>query len=237
MTNRKRKSKRSIIIIKNPENVKTTGFKGPGRDPRSLIGKRIVSVSDVANYPRSVVITLAGDAKALIEIHIRASSFNFIVEISDQLRAHLAKASNDSPVKITGAASGYKKVVYAAPLCRTTKELKELKATKVTDEFTLIGLKLEGMTEMGWIWGEDYKRSFKEGKLKADAYIADDANPGRTFPSHASGYEVEGLSDLTDLPSDLDEWDWSDEEKCGPKEEESEKPLGCQKKSNDSQKN
>ncbi|EPS37246.1 hypothetical protein H072_9020 [Dactylellina haptotyla CBS 200.50] len=160
---------------RNFENVKTIEFpfKEKHRDPATLVDLYILSATKEYSYPL-ILEVCEGPRRSRrhqpfqVEIHSECLGRFFTIETCDLLREHFQRLTPSKSLKIIAAASGSKQVIYAAPLC---PKKRRMQGTKQTEKYHLIGLQLEGMDEMGWIWAEDMERSFEEGKLKASVYI------------------------------------------------------------------
>ncbi|KAF3914689.1 hypothetical protein AA313_de0205914 [Arthrobotrys entomopaga] len=152
-------------------NVKLIEFPYPGKtlNPTSLIGLNFLSASTESSCSLILIVRRGRQKDFKHEIHSDCLGQFFKIEMSDNLKRQFSKASPSKPLKIINAASGEKEVMYTAPMCRNKPEVY---GTKQVDRFTLIGLQLQGMDEMGWIWAEDMKRSFEEGMLKSSVFIA-----------------------------------------------------------------
>ncbi|KAK6339925.1 hypothetical protein TWF718_009314 [Orbilia javanica] len=174
----------------NPENVETIPFTGPGEDPAVLVGLRLISVSQLHQYPLILSFRQYRRAPRDVQIHSSVVGRFFNVEVCDLLREHLPKASDIHPLKVIAAAFGSKKVEYSAPY---SLQHRDLFRKKQVDEYKLIGLQLEGMNRMGWIWAEDLDRSFEEGQIKASVYIPTEIVPTTHRPSRMRQLSFEDL--------------------------------------------
>ncbi|KAK6523394.1 hypothetical protein TWF281_001374 [Arthrobotrys megalospora] len=152
----------------NPENVKTVPFTGKGGDPASLVGLLLIGATPIHQYPLILSFRQPRKAPRDVEIHSDVLGRFFNIEVCDLLREHLPQASGVRPLKVIAAEFGSKRVEYSAPY---SLKCRQWFKKKRTDEYNLIGLQLQGMDRMGWIWAEDLDRSFEEGRLKASVYI------------------------------------------------------------------
>ncbi|KAF3923066.1 hypothetical protein ABW20_dc0105445 [Dactylellina cionopaga] len=193
----------------NSANVKPTSFPGQGRDPSTLIGLPLIACTPEYAYPLTLTFRQRSPKPLNIEIHSTILGRFFNIETCDLLKTHLPKATRSKPLKVIATALGSKEVIYAAPLCIKKRRLQ---GKRQVDKFNLIGIQLEGMDEMGWIWAEDMERSFEEGKLHGSVYIATEPVDTNHVPvkraelseSDTSREQEEATgdeSDLTDLES------------------------------------
>ncbi|KAJ6263823.1 hypothetical protein Dda_2395 [Drechslerella dactyloides] len=195
----------SKAIGTNPQNVKLTAFdifKCRGRDPQTLVGKHIIKSTPWHSYP--MVLTLREEPKA-IHINGTVTGRFFTIETCDSLKTHLAKASPKTPLKIIAAAWGQKQVAYTAPRC---PEKRELYGKKQVDLFNLVGLQLEGMQEIGWIWSEDMINSFEEGQLKASVFIGYQYVARKHTPLEARELGEISEEDISEKPEGEISEDW-----------------------------
>ncbi|EGX53119.1 hypothetical protein AOL_s00007g68 [Orbilia oligospora ATCC 24927] len=158
----------------NPENVEIVPFAGPGENPAVLAGLLLISATPVHQYPLTLSFRQPRRYPLDFQIHSSVLGQFFNIEICDLLREHLSKVSSVHPLRVIDAAFGSKKVEYSAPY---SLRYRHLFRKKRVDEYKLIGLQLEGMNRMGWIWAEDLDRSFEEGQIKASVYIPTKAVP------------------------------------------------------------
>ncbi|KAK6352134.1 hypothetical protein TWF730_008965 [Orbilia blumenaviensis] len=165
---RSRRSANLKAPLANPENVKPIPFKDTGKDPASLVGQLLISATPIGQYPLTLSFRQTRRPPLDVQIHSVVLGRFFNIEVCDLLREHLSKASDVRPLKVIAATLGTKRVEYSAPYCMKKRSLFRKKQTDVYD---LIGLQLQGMSRMGWIWAEDLDRSFEEGQLKASVYI------------------------------------------------------------------
>ncbi|KAK6499114.1 hypothetical protein TWF481_011685 [Arthrobotrys musiformis] len=178
----------------NPENVKIIPFTGPGEDPASLVGLLLISATPIHGYPLTLSFRQYRKGPRDVEIHSSVLGRFFHVEVCDLLREHLPKATGIHPLKVIAAAFGSKKVEYSAPYALPYRHLFRKKRT---DEYNLIGLQLEGMSRMGWIWAEDLDRSFEEGQIKSSVYIPTETLSTIHRPKRIHRLSVEDLKKLT----------------------------------------
>ncbi|KAK6352743.1 hypothetical protein TWF696_004746 [Orbilia brochopaga] len=172
---------------RNLENVKIMPFnpaKCPGRDPAILVGKHIIQAK---TWTDNVLILTLQERNRQIWISNVDGSLPFIIQTCPLLGEHLWKVNHDNPLKIIAAVRGKKSVAYAAPF---NLRHRELHGKLRIDKFDLVGLQLEGMEEMGWIWAEDMQDSFEAGALKASVYM--DELPAPTAQNHTSENEEDG---------------------------------------------
>ncbi|KAK6513626.1 hypothetical protein TWF506_008063 [Arthrobotrys conoides] len=158
----------------NPENVEIVPFAGPGENPADLVGLLLISATPIHHYPLTLSFRQPRGYPRDVQIHSSVLGRFFNIEICDLLREYLSKASDVRPLKVIAAAFGSKQVEYSAPY---SLRYRHLFRRKRVDEYNLIGLQLEGMNRMGWIWAEDLDRSFEEGQIKASVYIPTEIVP------------------------------------------------------------
>ncbi|KAK6499113.1 hypothetical protein TWF481_011684 [Arthrobotrys musiformis] len=143
-------------------------------DPASLIGKHVIGFLD--DYPLSLTLSESPDKP--LEIHFGGEcggGKDFEYFIDDHLRSALEKAaSNDPhhcPVKIIDAYSGEVTKRYEIP---SNDRLPQYRGKIWYDTFTCVGIRLEGMKEIGYIWGEDTGKSWDELCFYCGTFIATD---------------------------------------------------------------
>ncbi|EWC44869.1 hypothetical protein DRE_00928 [Drechslerella stenobrocha 248] len=151
---------------RNSENVRLIPFDGQGKSPTVLVGRHILAATPSDTYP--LIFTTREGNQRQFQIHSTVTGRYFAIQTCALLKRHLSRVGVGRPSKVIAAASGRKEVVYAAPFCAKKRRLY---GKKQVDIFNLIGLQLEGMSEMGWIWAEDMRSSFEEGVLRASVYI------------------------------------------------------------------
>lgn len=94
--------------------------------------------------------------------------------IDDHLRSALENAAKDgagAPVKIVDAHVGEVTKKYAVP---HNEKLPQHNGKLWRDRFTCIGIRLQGMKEIGYMWGEDTEKSWDEFCLYCGTFIATD---------------------------------------------------------------
>ncbi|KAF3100607.1 hypothetical protein TWF706_006160 [Orbilia oligospora] len=142
-------------------------------DPASLIGKHVIGFLD--DYPLSL--TLSESAEKPLEIHFGGEyggGKDFEYFIDDHLRSALEKAASDGfrrPAKIVDAHVGEVTKKYEVP---KNEKLPQHNGKLWHDKLTCVGLRLEGMKEIGYIWGEDTEKAWDEFCLYCGTFIATD---------------------------------------------------------------
>ena len=88
----------------------------------------------------------------------------------DQHLRHAIQAATDAnPVKIVRAVVAHRSINVAYP--RGSEIRIEMWAGVVKEEFYIVGIKLEGMDDMGWIWGQDSEEEFYNSGLYSWAFV------------------------------------------------------------------
>ncbi|KAK6523395.1 hypothetical protein TWF281_001375 [Arthrobotrys megalospora] len=142
-------------------------------DPASLIGKHVTGFLD--DYP--LYLTLAEAPEKPLEIHFGGEyggGKDFEYFIDEHLRSALEKAAKNGskvPVKIIDAHVGETTKKYEVP---HNEKLPQHNGKPWYDRFTCVGLQLEGMKEIGYMWGEDTEKAWDEFCLYCGTFIATD---------------------------------------------------------------
>ncbi|EPS37229.1 hypothetical protein H072_9021 [Dactylellina haptotyla CBS 200.50] len=140
-------------------------------DPASLIGKHIIGFLD--DYP--LYLTLLEDNGKTLEIHFGGEyggGKDFEYFIDDTLRTALelaAKRGKAKPTKIIDAHTAEVNKPYEVPV---NQKLPEHNGKIWHDKFSVVGLRLEGMKQIGYIWGEDTEKAWEEFCLYCGTFIA-----------------------------------------------------------------
>ncbi|KAI4137879.1 MAG: hypothetical protein LQ341_004934 [Variospora aurantia] len=136
------------------------------RDPHTLIGLHVKGGSLLGQYDNPFVIQTV--EKGPILIGLRNTGPFHTLHIGKYLLTALEAATDENPLKILGAALGRRSTDVQWP---TDSVNVELRGKFKEEVFELIGLRLEGMRCMAWIWGEDYTKEFKNFGLYSSAWI------------------------------------------------------------------
>ncbi|KAF3923059.1 hypothetical protein ABW20_dc0105225 [Dactylellina cionopaga] len=140
-------------------------------DPATLIGKHVIGFLD--DYPLSL--TLMESLTKPLEIHFGGpygGGKHFEYFLDSHLRTALesaAKNGSSRPVKIIGAHVAETTKTHEVP---HNEKLPQHNGNTWHDKLACVGLKLEGMKEMGYIWGEDTERAWEEFCLYCGTFIA-----------------------------------------------------------------
>ncbi|KAK6538353.1 hypothetical protein TWF694_011233 [Orbilia ellipsospora] len=193
----------NVKLIKFPYNGKTV-------DPTSLIGLNFLSASAEYSYPLTLTVRRGRQKQFKYEIHSKCTGRFFNIQVSTNLKQQFSQATSAQPLKIIKAASGEKEVMYAAPMCHKICKMRKMAGMKMVDKFTLIGLQLQGMSEMGWIWAEDVEGSFEEGILKASVFIP--TGPVYTDHTPITRATLVEDEDIATEPEDSEEMGITEEE-------------------------
>ncbi|KAL8920625.1 MAG: hypothetical protein Q9208_006107 [Pyrenodesmia sp. 3 TL-2023] len=142
------------------------------RDPSTLIGLHVKAGSNVGEFEYPYVIQTVEEGVVHIELHL--SGRYHTLHLDHHLYMAIEAATNHKPVKIVEAVFGRRSIDVRWPKWCWVKDLR---GKIVKEEFDVIGLRLENMTAMGWIWGEDDIQEFHNSGLYADAYVSLDKEP------------------------------------------------------------
>ncbi|KAK6339924.1 hypothetical protein TWF718_009313 [Orbilia javanica] len=161
-------SKMSVRLKPRPKHIRhiTNSL-----DPASLIGKHVIGFLD--DYP--LYLTLSESAEKPLEIHFGGEyggGKDFEYFMDDHLRSALEKAAGGGarhPVKIIDAHVGEVSKKYEVP---KNQKLPQHNGKIWHDKLTCVGLRLEGMKEIGYIWGEDVEKAWDEFCLYCGTFIA-----------------------------------------------------------------
>ncbi|KAK6352135.1 hypothetical protein TWF730_008966 [Orbilia blumenaviensis] len=160
----------SIRLKPRPEHIR---HMTNSLDPASLIGKHVIGFFD--DYPLYLI--LYESPKKPLEIHFGGEyggGKDFEYFIDDHLRNALeeaAKKGAKEPVKIIDAHVGEVTKKYTVP---HNEKLPQHNGKLWNDRFTCVGFQLEGMREIGYMWGEDTEKAWDEFCLYCGTFIATD---------------------------------------------------------------
>ncbi|KAF3914667.1 hypothetical protein AA313_de0204529 [Arthrobotrys entomopaga] len=138
-------------------------------NPENLVGKYVIGFLD--DYPLSI--TLPGGDEP-VEIHFGGKyggGKDFEYKIDGHLRAALERAArfgSQNPCKIIAAHTAEATMTYSVP---PNRNLPQYTGKQWNDKLSVVGLRIEGMKEMGYIWGEDVEKAWEETCLYCGTYI------------------------------------------------------------------
>ncbi len=143
-----------------------TNEKNDARDPSTLVGLQIKSGSSVGGYLCIYTIQTVEEGPINIELRVDGDFESLRADI--ELWRAIAAATDKKPVQIVEAVLGRRSINRRWPDWRGNEEMRG----KVRrEEFDVIGLRLAGMSAIGWIWGEYDEQDFYKAHY-ASAYIS-----------------------------------------------------------------